>query len=170
MKKDSALYKIVLLGALCAICGLLLSAINGLTAPIIAEASLAAVKANLEEIYPGASFKEVTTFDDPKGLVTGVYEAEGKGTVYKVHNIGYNANGFTFLIAFNEDGTVGGFMPVEENETDGFGKRAFKQDFVDQILALNVDEQTPLLSGATLTTTAIQQGYDAAAALFKAAK
>ena len=48
MKKDSTGYKVVLLGVLCAICGLLLAVVNSLTAPVIAERSLAAEKENLE--------------------------------------------------------------------------------------------------------------------------
>ena len=62
MKLDhnSAQYKALLLGALCAVCGLLLSVVNSITAPIIAENALATVKASLEQIYPGASFNDVT--------------------------------------------------------------------------------------------------------------
>ncbi|HAE15698.1 MAG TPA: hypothetical protein DCG51_04025 [Erysipelotrichaceae bacterium] len=167
MSKDSTAYKAVLLAILCAVCGLLLSGVNALTAPVIAKNQLATVMASLEQIYPGGEFEEVE-FDDPSGLIQGVYKSPGNGTIYKIHNVGYNSNGFTFMVAFNEDGTVGGFLPIEHNETDGFGARCFQDDYTATINGLTSSDPVPLLSGATLTSTAIQQGIDAAKALFNA--
>ncbi|MCR5449697.1 MAG: FMN-binding protein [Solobacterium sp.] len=167
MSKDSTAYKAVLLAILCAVCGLLLSGINALTAPIIAKNQLATVMASLEQIYPGGEFTEAE-FDDPSGLIQGVYKSPGNGTIYKIHNVGYNSNGFTFMVAFNEDGSVGGFLPIEHNETDGFGARCFQDDYTATINGLTSSDPVPLLSGATLTSTAIQQGIDAAKALFNA--
>ncbi|MBQ6222508.1 MAG: FMN-binding protein [Solobacterium sp.] len=168
MNKQSTIYKVLLLGVLCAFCGLLLSGVNGLTAPIIEEAAIQKEKANLVLIYPDAEFKEVKDYDDPTGLITGIYTAEGLGTVYKIHNVGYNSNGFTFLLAFNNDGTVGGFQVLEHGETDGFGSRCFDEEYVSSVESLTTSDSAPLLSGATLTSTAIKQGYDAAKALFTA--
>ncbi len=168
MKKESTIYKVVLLGVLCAVCGLILSGVNSVTAPIILEQQIATERANLELIYPGAEFTQVTDYEDPTELVTGVYKAEGLGMIYKIHNVGYNSNGFTFLIAFNDDGSVAGFKVLEHGETDGFGSRCFDEGYVGQIEGLSVSDTAPLLSGATLTSTAIQQGYDAAKALFNA--
>ena len=88
--------------------------------------------------------------------------------IYKVKGVGYNADGFTYLLAFNEDGSVGGFQVLEENETAGFGKRCFEDEYVSQINALTSSDTAPLLSGATLTSTAIQKGFDAAKTLFNA--
>jgi electron transport complex protein RnfG len=170
MKKDSTAYKVVLLAVLCAICGALMSGVNSLTAPVIAEAAIAKEKTNLEKIYPGATFTEVTDYDDPTGLVTGVYSAEGKGMIYKIHAVGYNADGFDFMVAFNTDGTVGGYVVLSENETSGFGKRAFQDEYTSEIMSLTSTDEVPLLSGATLTSTAVKKGIEAAEALFNAAK
>ncbi|MBP3867638.1 MAG: FMN-binding protein [Solobacterium sp.] len=167
MNREGTLYKVVLLGVLCAVCGLLLAGVNAITEPIISEAAIANEKANLEKIYPGATFAAVDYSDDT-GLVTGAYSAEGKGMIYKIHAVGYNADGFDFLLAFNEDGSVGGFQVLEENETAGFGKRCFEDDYVSQINALTSSDTAPLLSGATLTSTGIQKGFNAAKALFEA--
>ena len=168
MKKDSTLYKVCLLGVLCAICGLLLAGVNSITAPIIQAASIQKELANLEKIYPGATFTEVKDYQDESGTITGVYKAEGVGTVYKAQVTGYNANGFNFLIAFNNDGTVGGFQVLEHGETDGFGARCFEEDYVNQVTSLTSSDPLPLLSGATITSSAIQKGFDAAKALFNA--
>ncbi len=166
MNKDSILYKVVLLGVLCGICGLLLGAVNAVTAPVIEAQALAAEKENLEKIYPGATFTQVAEFEDESGLIESIFVAEGKGTVYKIKNIGYNSNGFTFMVAFNEDGTVGGFTDVEQSETSGIGSRCFDDEYVSQITALTSTDEAPLLSGATLTSTAIRDGIAAAQAHF----
>ena len=167
MNREGTLYKVVLLGVLCAICGLLLGGVNALTAPIIAEAAIANEKANLEKIYPGANFTAVD-FEDESGMIQGVYSAEGKGMIYKIHGVGYASDGFDFLLAFNDDGTVGGYQVLAENETSGFGKRCFEDEYVSQINALTASDTAPLLSGATLTSTAVQKGFAAAVALFNA--
>lgn len=168
MKKDSTFYKVALLGVLCAVCGILLAGVNSLTEPVIAEQKIAAEKENLEKIYPGAEFTTVTDYADETGLVKGVYEAKGKGYVFKVAGMGYNSAGFTFMIAFNQDGTVGGFTAVEQNESPGFGQRAFEDEYVSQIENMHVQDEAPLLTGATLTTEAIRKGVAAAEAVFAA--
>ena len=169
MNREGTLYKAVLLGVLCAVCGLLLSGVNALTEQIISAAAIENEKANLELIYPGAKFA-AQDFTDDSGYIQGVYSAEGKGMIYKIHAVGYNSEGFTFLLAFNEDGSVGGYQVLEENETGGFGKRCFEDDYVSQIKGLTSSDSAPLLSGATLTSTAIQKGYAAASALFNSGK
>ncbi|MBQ1325061.1 MAG: FMN-binding protein [Solobacterium sp.] len=166
MNRDTTLYKVIVLGAVSAVCGCLLSLVNGITSPIIEAAKIAKEKANLEMIYPGAEFTAVNDYDDPSGLITGVYEAEGKGMVYKAHVVGYSSNGIDFLVAFNDDGTVGGFQVLSHTETNGFGSRCFEEDFMSRIRSLSVGDDVPLLSGATLTSTALKNGIEAAGAMF----
>jgi len=171
MNKESSVYKMLVLGILCAVCGLLLSFVNKVTAPIIEQNQLAVVKAELEKIYPGADFKDVTDDyigQDETGLIDGIYVAEGKGYVFTLHGTGYNSNGFTFLAGFDNDGSISGFAAIEENETSGIGKRCFDDGYISQLTALTSADPIPLLSGATLTSTAIQKGLDAAKAVFNA--
>ncbi len=170
MNRESTLYKVIVLGGVSAVCGCLLSLVNGVTAPIIKAAAEAKEKANLEMIYPDTEFTAVDEFDDPSGLITGVYVAEGKGMVYKAHVVGYSSNGIDFLVAFNDDGTFGGFQVLSHTETNGFGSRAFEDDFMNQIRALNVGDEVPLLSGATITSTALRKGITAAEDMFTAGK
>lgn len=169
LNHDSALYKACLLGCLCAICGLLLSVVNSITAPIIAENQIATIKASLEEIYPGATFNDVTTelaASDETGLIDGIYEAEGKGYVFTLHGMGYNSNGFTFMVGFDNDGKISGYKALEQQETSGIGARAFEPEYTGKITALTSSDPVPLLSGATLTSTAVAKGIDAAKAVF----
>lgn len=171
LNKDSAVYKMLLLGIVCGLCGLLLSAANALTAPIIALNKEANLKANLEMIYPGGEFSDVTEQYlslDETGLIDGIYEAKGEGYIFALHGTGYNSDGFTFMIGFDNDGTVSGFKALEQKETDGIGSRCFQEggEYQNQILAMTGDGPIPLLSGATLTSTAIQRGIDAARIVF----
>ena len=166
MKKESTAYKVVLLGVLCAVCGLILSAVNAMTAPVIEAAALAQVQASLEEIYPGGTFEAYDGFEDETGTIQDAYIAEGEGMIFKLKVVGYNADGFTFLVAFNNDGTVGGFIPLEQNETAGFGQRCFEDDYIQGVLGLTSNDSPDLLSGATLTSAAIQEGFDAARTVF----
>ena len=163
MKK--IIYLSCFLGLVCAVAGGALTIVNNATAPIIEAMALESEKANLELIYPGANFSEVENTDET-GLIKGIYQAEGLGYIYKVENYGYASTPFTFLIAFNNDGTVAGYQVLSSSETSGVGSRCFEEDYSNQVKALTSADAFPLLSGATLTSTGVTNGIDAAKAHF----
>lgn len=170
MKKDSNLYKMTLLGVLCAVCGILLSFVNGVTEPVIAENALAKVKENLLVIFPDAEFEDVTDQylkDDTTGLIDNVYVAKGEGTIFKVHGVGYNSAGLTFMVGFDTEGKVAGFMALEQNETSGIGSAVFDDAFASQYIGVKSADEIPMKSGATLTSTAVKDGISAALELAK---
>ena len=72
------------------------------------------------------------------------------------------------MIAFNDDGSVGGFTAVEQSESPGIGARAFEDEYVSEISSITVDDDAPLISGASLTTGAIRKGVAAAEAVWHA--
>ena len=172
--KTSGVYKSCMLGILCAVCGILLSTVNAITAPIIEENALASVKSSLEVIYPGATFADITEDkigllelkDGEEKLIDGIYNAEGKGTIFTLHSTGYNADGFTFMIAYNNDGSVAGYSVLEQAETAGKGDKAFKDPYVSDVLKLTSSDTMPLISGATVTTTAVGKAVDQARQVF----
>lgn len=166
--KDSSIYKMALLGILCAVCGLLLSAVNSLTAPVIAENQLAKVKDSLEVIFPGGDFADVTEdyiSQDSTGLIDAIYTADGEGVIFTVHGTGYNSAGLTFMVGFDNDGKIAGFMALEQNETNGIGSRVFDEEFASTYVGVGTDDEIPMLSGATLTSTAVKTGIEAAQAM-----
>ncbi|MBW9212145.1 MULTISPECIES: FMN-binding protein [Terrabacteria group] len=172
-KEFSSVYKTVLLAVLCAICGFVLSLINALTAPKIAENAIASVKSTLEKIWSGATFSDVSSqylAKDKTGLITGVYEAKDKGLAFTLKVKGYNADGFTFIVGFNNDGTVAGYSAIEENETKGKGSKAFDSDYVEKMKKLTSKDSVELISGATVTTAGVSDGFNAAKAVFNEAK
>ena len=167
LNQDSPTYKAALLAILCSVCGLLLSAVNAVTKPIIEENAVAAIKSTLEKIYPGAEFKDVTKeyVPDETGLVDGVYEAVGKGYIFTLHNTGYGGE-YTFLIGYNNDGSVAGYAGLENMETPGKGSLAWDTDYTNQVLKLTSSDPLPLISGATITSKGVSQAADAARAIF----
>ena len=74
------------------------------------------------------------------------------------------------MVAIDNDGKISGFQELEQAETSGFGARCFEDDYKSQITSITVSDDVPLLSGATLTSTAIKNGITAAEALFNAGK
>ena len=157
MDKNSSVYKTVLLGVVSACAGLLLSGVNALTAPVIAENSLKQVKATLETFFPKGKFEDVTDKykTDDTDLIDGVYEADGEGYVFTLHNTGYSSDGFKFAIAFDNDGNIVGYEGLENSETAGKGDRAFKDEYKKQVIGLTSTDSMPLISGATITTKAV---------------
>lgn len=171
MDKNSGIYKTVLLGGVCAVAGVLLALVNSITAPVIAENEIATVKANLIEIYPDVdTFTDVSADvlkDEATGLVDAVYQAGDKGYIFSCHNTGYSSDGFTFLIGFNNDGTVSGYTVLSQKETAGKGSLAFEGSYVETVMTLTADDDMPILSGATITTEAVNVAVKAAEAVFK---
>ena len=170
MNQDSPAYKAILLGIMCAVCGLLLSLVNSITEPMIKEAEIAAVKANLEIIFPGTTYEEIKDFKDETGMIQAVYEAKDQGYAFKIHGVGYNSSGFTFMTGIANTGEIKGYMVLEHGETSGIGSRAFEDDYISKITSLKQGDDVPLLTGATLTSTAVKNGINAAYAVFGAMK
>lgn len=143
-----------------------LSYVNDLTAPIIEEQKLAAVKESLEVLYPGASFSELDA-EEETGLVTGAYLAEGKGYIYKVAVTGYNASTpIEFMISISMDGNVDGFVVLAQQETSGIGSRVATDEFKNMVVGKSVNDSVSTLSGATVSSTAVVKGINAAKALY----
>ena len=172
-KEFSGIYKTILLAGLCAVCGLALALVNAVTEPKIKENAIAAVKSNLEMIWSGGVFSDVSSqylSKDKTGLITGVYEAKDKGLAFTLKVKGYNADGFTFIVGFNNDGTVAGYGAIEENETKGKGSKAFDAAYVDKMKKLTSKDSVELISGATVTTMGVSDGFNAAKAVFNEIK
>lgn len=153
-----------------------LFAINQVTAPIIADQaggqSLKQVQTYLSKYYPGGKYSEVT-FADSTGLVTGAYKADGKGLAYKVETTGFNkGTKIVFIVGYDLTGKIVGFDVISQAESVGYGATIAEDTFKNSIIGkTSTDSYTGILvSGATHTSTAVQNGLNAAKALFNAAQ
>ena len=94
----------VFLAIISALAGGVLGFVNQITAPIIAEKKIAAVKASLQEIFPGATdFAEITI--EENDVVVNAYEAAGSGYAFNVSIQGYK-DVIEFIIGFDLNGKM----------------------------------------------------------------
>ncbi len=167
MKK--ILHLTVFLAVVGALSASLLSFVNDMTAPIIEEQKLAAVKESLEVLYPGANFSELSTDADETGLVKAAYLAEGKGYIYSIQVVGYNSSTpIEFMISIDNDGTISGYTVIAQQETSGIGSRVATDEFKNTVVGKTVNDSVSTLSGATVSSTAVVKGINAAKALYGA--
>lgn len=165
MKK--IIHLVVFLGLLSSIAGGLLSYVNRLTAPIIAENSLAAETASLKVVFPNTTDFEKMEFTDETGIVDSVYLAGTDGYAFKCSNIGFNTSTpIELIVAFDKAGTTIGFQIVNHQETAGIGDIIEAESFSENIIGRSIDEDIDLVTGATYSSTAVSEAIQAAKAVF----
>ncbi len=164
MKK--ALQLVLFLGIISLIAGVAVGYVNSITDPIIQENLLASEIENLEAMYPDGEFTALEVSDDT-GYVKGAYEVAGQGYVVKIETTGYNSSTpIIALVGFDGEGVISNLMVIQQQETEGFGTKVFEDENI-QSLFVGKDLSTPsdLLSGATVTSSAVQSAVAAAQAV-----
>ena len=78
---------------------------------------------------------------------------------------GYSG-GIVMVVGISADGTVNGFSVTAHSETSGLGTKAFDAAYADQFKGIAADAVSGVatISGATLTSTAVINGINAAVA------
>ncbi len=153
------------LAIISAVAGGVLSFVNDLTAPIILEQSIAAVKANLEVIFPGGTFSEAE-YTDETGLVKGAYVAKDQGYVFDVETSGYSSTPIHLVVGFDNSGTIVGYEVLSHQETSGIGSKVSEADYKSKVIGKTSSESPDLISGATVSSTAVVKGINAAKSVF----
>ena len=166
-----------------AVAALLLALTNSVTASTIAQrneqANAEARKLVLESAQDFEQVKDVKT-DNSKGVeVSEIYEAKdasGNTVVYtlKVLPSGYGGTIELMVGIDSAKGQVSGINVVSNSETAGLGAKATNPEFSDQYKGKPLEELSVLkngtpgdteikaISGATITSTAVTNGVDAA--------
>lgn len=149
--------------------GAALSYVNGVTAPIIQEQKIAKDKAGLEAIYAGAEFVPVENTDTSEyPSIKAIYEAKGKGYIYKGSVTGYGGP-VEYLVALDNDGTYKGFEVTEySNETKGFGSKIAEEPFKSSVVGKNLGDTIDTITGATVTSKPVVNGIAEATAHYEA--
>jgi len=165
MKKTA--YLAFFLAVMCAIFGGAIAYVNELTAPIIAEQAMAAEAALFAELDPNATFSELDISTDETGFITKGFYGEGanKYWVYSASVLGFNSGTpIEFLVGFDQDGNIVLYDVITQQETEGIGSKITTDEFV--VKGLNVNDSIAPISGATVSTTAVINGINAAKALY----
>ena len=166
-----------------AVAALLLALTNSVTASTIAQrneqANGEARKLVLESAQDFEEVKDVKT-DNSKGVeVSDIYEAKDAsgntvGYTLKVLPSGYGGTIELMVGIDSAKGQVSGINVVSNSETAGLGAKATNPEFSDQYKGKPLEELSVLkngtpgdteikaISGATITSTAVTNGVDAA--------
>ncbi len=166
-----------------AVAALLLAFTNNVTADTIAkrneQANAEARKLVLESAQDFEQVKDVKT-DNSKGVeVSEIYEAKDAsgntvGYTLKVLPSGYGGTIELMVGIDSAKGQVSGINVVSNSETAGLGAKATNPEFSDQYKGKPLEELSVLkngtpgdteikaISGATITSTAVTNGVDAA--------
>ena len=156
---------IVVLCVICVVITGALAATNGVTAPIIEAATIAAQEAARTELLPEAT--GFTKVDVAAENVSDVYVSDnGVGAVVTCHGKGYGGN-ITVMVAFNPDDTVKQIKITEQAETAGLGaKIASDKVFQDSFIGLPAEDfevtDISAISGATISSKAVTAAVNAA--------
>ena len=156
---------IVVLCVICIVMTGALAATNGVTAPIIEAATIAAQNAARTELLPEAD--NFTQVDVQVENVSGVYVADnGTGAVITCHGKGYGGN-ITVMVAFNPDSSVKQIKITEQAETAGLGTKivseaSFQESFAGLPAADFTVSDIAAISGATISSKAVTAAVNAA--------
>lgn len=164
MKKTLKL--ILFLGIVSALSGLVIGYVNNITSPLIEEAQRKQEQASLELLYPGSSFEKIGDEYVDDETILAIYEAIDQGYVFKLNGKGYSSNGITVLAGFDYEGNIYKVVSLSQQETSGFGSKVF-EDLDGLYAGTKADEDIDMLSGATITSTAMKNMLNKARSVLK---
>lgn len=162
--------------------GFVLGAVYKITEPIIADATLRKEMEAYKVVFESAdtfNIVEVDVAAAEKIMVDGGFpdtidkafqavDASGNSLGYVVQlttKDGY-AGGIVMVVGITNDGIVNGYSVTAHAETSGLGTKAFEPDYMNQYKGIPADSVSGIdtISGATLTSTAVKNGVNAAVA------
>lgn len=166
---NDSVKSVIALVAICLVVTLALSAVNYVTAPIIAENNANAVQSSFGEALPGADgFEEVEPAADAPETVKGIYkENNGIGYVVTLETTSqYSESPMGITVGIGTDGIIKNIVLTNYAETKDFGAD-YPATYIGQDSALSGAE---LVSGVTYSSTAFRNAVaDAYTALFAVA-
>ena len=162
--------------------GFILGAVYKITEAPIAEATRQKELAAYKVVFENAdTFNEVAVdeaaaaqimtdggFPDEINKAFEAVDASGNSLGYVVQlttKDGYSG-GIVMVVGITLDGTVNGFSVTSHSETSGLGTKAFDAAYADQFKGIASTDVSGVatISGATLTSTAVINGINAAVA------
>jgi RnfABCDGE-type electron transport complex G subunit len=148
------------LGFVGVISAALLTGVNNVTAPIIAERQEAEYMQALELFFPGVAGFESEEIDGNHYDVILDDSGNMMGVMATVQQQGYDGT-ITYNLALDEDGVILGVRVVSHSETPGIGDVITTDGFQDQFIGksfedpLTAGDDVDIVSGATISTAAM---------------
>ena len=172
MKAENTMMHIVRLTvtllAICAVVAAVLAGVNMITKDAIAANQEKKTQDALAVVLPEAGDLQKVELSEDTGIVSEVY-SDGISFAVKVLPGGFDGE-ITMMVGISE-GKVTGISVISHTETPGFGAvaaaqnakgEAFRSQFVGQEGTLSIGDQIDAMSGATITSTAVVTGVNAA--------
>jgi len=161
MKK--MIISVLFLAFVSAIAGAAITFFNDMTAPIIAVNAEREEQATLRKMYPDGEFTEISGYTASEEILA-VYEVKGQGYIVKGTATGYNTSTpIIVLVGFDQNGVSTGMLPLQQQETSGYGSRCFETEFsVPAYSGKSSAEEVDMLSGASRTSEALKKIMEAA--------
>ena len=155
-------------GALLLVCGVmgcLMAVTQALTKPII-EARAEDETDYKKELFPGAVFESI----DMEGAKEAYRTSEGDWA-FLMEAKGYNkSQPVELLIGIRADGSIAGIRVLVQAETEGIGARVLEDSHLQQYDGLQDIRNIDGISGATVTSKAVQNAIQAALELSQQAE
>ena len=172
-KNDASMGKLTLtLGAICAVCALVLGGVYTLTAEQIKKNQLGD-KANAMQLVLMADDYTEVPYAGSDASILSVYQAGDAGYVVEVDCASNSFSGvLSIMVGVNADGTVSGVEVLDSTETSGLGAIAkedanWRAQFVGKSGEIKVDKdggEIASISGATITSRGVSTGVTSALA------
>ena len=172
MKTENAVVYIlrltVTLLLICAVVAAVLAGVNSITKDAIAANQEKKTQDAIAVVLPGVTGLEKQTLTGDAGIVSEVY-TDGESFAVKVLPAGFDGE-ITMMVGI-QNGEVTGISVISHTETPGLGAvaaaqnakgEAFRGQFVGQSGTLAIGDQIDAMSGATITSTAVVTGVNAA--------
>ena len=166
---------IVVLVIICIVVTGALAATNGVTAPIIEEAKVAAENAARTELLPEAEGAFTPVENVEVENVSAIYVADnGAGTIITSSAKGYGGD-VVVMTAFNPDGTIKQIKVTEQAETKGIGSKvvdtpSYWENYqgLDASQPLVLNEDVDAVTSATISSTALISAVNSAIEAYNA--
>lgn len=162
MKRELIKYGVLLMG-ICAVSGLLLSAVYKLTEKRIAEQKVLEEKLASQEVLPRATtFKKETR--NGEAIEIGFKDEKKIGEVYSITTRGYSGE-IKLKVGVDLEGKITGVKILESQETPGLGAKIKGKKFLEQFIGKTKDNlylkkkkppgEIDSITGATISSSAV---------------
>ncbi|WP_251449033.1 FMN-binding protein [Vermiculatibacterium agrestimuris] len=172
-KDDSSMGRLTLtLGAICAVCALVLGGVYMLTADAIKMNQLGDKMTAMQLVLASDDYEEVD-YTGADAAILSAYKAGDAGYVIEVDCAANSFSGtLSLMVGVNADGTVSGVEVLDSAETSGLGAVAkedasWRAQYVGKSGTVKVDKdggEITSISGATITSRGVSAGVTAALA------
>ncbi len=159
--KNNSLKSIIVLSAICLVVALLLSAVNEVTAPLIAAAEQKAADGALLEVLPDATEFEAVEGEFPATVTEMKKDLGGSGFAFKLTaSSSYSQSPLSIVLGIDNEGKITKMKIVNYAETKGNAA-----DF-EALFAGKDATMTDVVAGCTYTTNALKDAVKIAYDVF----